>query len=105
MHHPAWSSSLDGRSRDRYRDLLERIADTLGCPLETSVRAADTEVYPDDAAARGWLRSSTERLADEHRVLGHVVRLRFDVARCDQDFDVRPTLRRFAGEGKPIAGA
>ncbi len=58
MLYPAWPLMSDGRSRDRNRAILQRIAHTLGCSPQTLLREADKEAYPDEAAelVRLWFK-------------------------------------------------
>ncbi|TXN04203.1 hypothetical protein FV242_08285 [Methylobacterium sp. WL64] len=58
MRHPAWPTSIGASRRDPNRDALQRIADTLKCPVETLLKSAHSEVYPDETAelVRLWFK-------------------------------------------------
>lgn len=58
MRHPAWGLSASADSRQRARDAVRRIADTLGCPVETLMQAAHLDAYLDETAEliRLWFK-------------------------------------------------
>lgn len=58
MRHPAWGASAGTSSRQRARDALRRIAETLRCPVETLMQTAHQEAYPDETAelVRLWFK-------------------------------------------------
>ena len=58
MRHPAWGSSAASSSRQRARDALRRIAETLQCSVETLAQTAHLETYPDEEAEliRLWFK-------------------------------------------------
>ena len=58
MRHPAHQSPVDSSQHDRGRKVIQRIADTLGCPVETLLKAARSEVYPNETAEliRLWFK-------------------------------------------------
>lgn len=58
MRHPAWEFPAATSSRQRARDALRRIAETLRCPIETLTQTAHLETYPDETAelVRPWFK-------------------------------------------------
>lgn len=58
MRHPAWGSSAASSSRQRALNALQRIAETLRCPVETLTQTAHLETYPDETAelVRVWFK-------------------------------------------------
>jgi hypothetical protein len=74
MRHPVRHSHAGSNPHDHSRKVIERIADTLRCPIETLLETAHSEAYPDETAEliRLWFKiqddTTRKALLDQIRV-------------------------------------